>query len=467
MTDRLKVAQVFVPGKLPEITYNPREDQHLETDLRDYLDETGAILTVAGPTKTGKSVLLRRVIPDPVWVDGQGIDSTDELWAMVSDQLGAYSKIEVGEEQSETGGGQVGTKAGFAPVLEVNATAKYEVTDRGSRRYSVERPVPAVARQMLEESGRALVIDDFHFINRPAQREIVRALKPSVLAGVPIILASVSHRVQDVVTAEPDMTGRVQPLPIRFWSLSDLKLIAAKGFTALNLRDPDEKLAERLAEESYGSPHLMQRFCRELCKANGAREAQDAPLELQGPENWTTFFQDQVDPASRDWFERLLAGPATRGTERTQWPIAGESGATLDGYGVTLRAIAGTGPKLELTRGEIQDSVDRIVKGQGPATHQTTRVLQHMTAIAEKRMSERQMTEEELDQLAEDEAIPDVQPVLEYIEDETNSRLHIADPFFAFFVRWGSAKHLQGGQPVPLVEPPTLPSAPTEDSQNA
>lgn len=460
MADPLKVAQVFVPGKLPEVTYNPREDQHLERDLGDYLDETGAILTVAGPTKTGKSVLLKRVIEAPVWVDGQGIESTDELWAMVSDQLGAYHGIEVSEQEGATAGGSVGSKGGFGPVLELNAQAKFEVTEGGGRRFSVERPVPAVARQMLEQSGRALVIDDFHFIGRDVQREIVRALKPSVLAGVPIVLASVSHRVQDVVTAEPDMTGRVEALRIRFWSIEDLMYIARTGFAALNLVDPDETLARRLASECYGSPHLMQRFCRELCKENGVRERPRRKFELKAPDNWTVFFQDQVDPASRDWFERLLMGPATRGTERTQWPIAGESDLTLDGYGVTLLAIASTGPKLELTRAEIQEAVERVVKGQAPAGHQTTRVLQHMTTIAEKRMTERQLTEEEMEHAGTNEvSVPDVQPVLEYMEDETNSRLHIADPFFAFFMRWGSARHLKSNQPVTLVDQPILPEA--------
>lgn len=89
----------------------------------------------------------------------------------------------------------------------------------------------------LIEAQRPLVIDDFHFVERSVQRQLVRALKPAVLAGIPIILASISHRAQDVVTAEPDMTGRVTALDVAFWSNEELIIIAEKGLAILNIVD--------------------------------------------------------------------------------------------------------------------------------------------------------------------------------------------------------------------------------------
>ncbi|WP_442542729.1 hypothetical protein ACSBOX_12330 [Arthrobacter sp. KN11-1C] len=457
MANKLKVGEVFVPGKLPALTYNPRAELHLERDLQDYLDETGAILTVAGPTKTGKSVLVERVVSDPVWVDGQGIDSTDTLWRLIADQLGAYHQIQVGEDHGETGGGDLSSEAGLPGVAKIAAKAAYSATDSTTSRYGADRPMPAVARQALVASGRTVVIDDFHFIDRPIQRQIVRALKPLVLAGVAIIFVSISHRVQDVVTAEPDMTGRVVPLKVNFWSIEDLLFIARQGFAALKVRDANEVLANRLAEESYGSPHLMQKFCRELCKANDVRVAQDVLVDLNAPADWPAFFRAQTDPASRDWFERLISGPQERGNKRTQWKT--KDNGTLDSYGLTLRGIAQTGPRLELTKEDIRAAVEAEVEGAGPAANQITRALQHLSRIAAKRMNERRPTEDELDAESDEESdmLPDVQPVLEYVEDETNSRLHISDPFFAFFLRWGSEQLLLAGPASPDVEQPAAP----------
>jgi hypothetical protein len=298
-----------------------------------------------------------------------------------------------------------------------------------------------VARNALEASHRPLVLDDFHFVECGVQRDIVRALKPLVLAGVPVVFVSISHRVQDVVTAEPDMTGRVASLAVDLWREEELLVIARKGFEVLNVRDPGEAVAKVLAASSYGSPHLMQKFCREVCKDAGIRETQAITRAVPEPSDWDAFFGRQVDGASADWFQRLLRGPQERGSAGTQWRL--RDGRTLDGYGLTLAAIASTGPKLTLTKDEIKSAVESLVDGQGPAAHQTTRVLQHMTKIAAKRANEPVPTEAELDREAVDpDAVPDVQPVLEYLEDGPSSSLHIADPFFAFYLRWGTWRHL-------------------------
>ena len=455
----VKVSEVFVPGRLPQFTYNPRAELQLERRVRDYLDEGGAILTLAGPTKTGKSVLLRHVITDPIWCDGQGIDSVETLWALIADELELFKEIATVATAGSEGGGSVQAEAGFAPIAKIGSQAVYKGTESTARSFKIDRPLVSVVKGALTTLRRPLVIDDFHFILRPVQREIVRALKPLVLNGSPIVFASISHRVQDVVSAEPDMTGRVEPLEIPLWREDELVYIAHQGFKTLNFVD-GESLGERLATESYGSPHLMQKFCRELCKTNGLRTSTDNPTTLKAPDDWTGFLRAQVDATSKGWFEKLLSGPVERGTKRTQWSIRDDG--KLDGYGLTLLAICKTGPKLELTKDEIRVQVDSLVDGPGPAAAQTTRVLQHMSRIASKRASQ-PLTVEELDSPeADPEAVADAQPVIEYMDDDPNSRLHIADPFFAFFMRYGGEPLLaKSSETAPLTTEwlPGLPGA--------
>jgi hypothetical protein len=295
-----------------------------------------------------------------------------------------------------------------------------------------------------------LVIDDFHFIERPVQREIVRALKPLVLLGVPVIFASISHRVQDVVSAEPDMTGRVVPMEVKFWSIDELAFIAQRGFEALNVTDEGDELARILASEAYGSPHLMQRFCRELCKENGVRVRQAAQTALAPPEDWSAFFRAQVDGASGEWFARVLRGPLVRGTQRARYDVGDNK--TLDGYGLALRAIAESGPGLALDKRDIDRRIASLVRGAGPTTDNTTRALSHMSRIAARRATEAAPSEEHLDGAeAEPEHLRDVQPVLEYMnaDDSANAKLHIADPFFAFYLRWAASNYLYNAPPAP------------------
>ena len=381
---------------------------------------------------------------NPVWIDGQGITTVDELWQRIGDVLHVYTGYETGTSDNESVTARVTAEGTILPgFAKLTGGGDYSGANAETRTYSIARPINTVAKDALLHARRPLVIDDFHFVARDVQRTVVRALKPAVFAGVPIVFASVSHRVQDVVTAEPDMTGRVYPLDIAFWTDDELLVIARKGFEVLRVTDPDDRLASRLAEMSFGSPHLMQKFCRELCKENDVREARAAhdTLELDEPPSWEGFFEKQTEEASASWFQRLLRGPQERGSTRTQWAL--RDGRSLDGYGLTLASIASTGPKLSLTKDEIKTAVEALVVAPGPAANQTTRVLQHMTRIAAKRATEAVPTEDELDAAgAEPDAVPDVQPVLEYLEDGPSSALHLADPFFAFYLRWGSPRHL-------------------------
>lgn len=431
MTESVAVGRVFVPGLVPAYTYNPRSDAQLETGVQDYLEERGAILAVAGPTKTGKSVLLKRVLTEPVWVDGASIDRVDGLWNSVIDAHNGYTSVTAQQqtEKSAESGGKV--TVGVPGVGSVSGGGGVGAKDTQGFTYAYDRPVASVARELLLASGRPLVIDDFHFVDRSLHRPMVQALKPLVLDAVPVFLVSISHRVLDAVTAVPDMRDRSQPLEVELWSHEELKFIAKKGFEVLNVDDPGERIASVLAEQSYGSPHLMQRFCREICKLNGVRESQLATFELRAPASWADFFKEQLDPAAARWFGRLLAGPAERGQKRAQFEVPGIG--MLDGYGVTLLAIARTGPLLSVSKDEIRAKITHLVAGQAPPVDKTTRVLNYLSKIASKSIAEAMPTEEDLQ---EDGVRAEAQPVLEYMDED--SQLHIADPSFALFLKWGS-----------------------------
>jgi len=49
---------VFVAGRPPDVTYNPRSDRQQETEVRAYIGQPGKALSVSGPTKSGKTVLI-------------------------------------------------------------------------------------------------------------------------------------------------------------------------------------------------------------------------------------------------------------------------------------------------------------------------------------------------------------------------------------------------------------------------
>lgn len=141
------------------------------------------------------------------------------------------------------------------------------------------------------------------------------------------------------------MTGRVEQLTIPFWSEKELFGIAQAGFEALNVLDPAGEIATRLARVSFSSPHLMQEFCREVCKLNEVRTLQAETRRLVVPD-WEPFFQQKASAASKSAFDLLARGPRQR-TDRKPRRLKG--GREVDIHGAVLAAIATTGPLTQLT----------------------------------------------------------------------------------------------------------------------
>jgi hypothetical protein len=407
----VKVGDVFVPGGLPGVTYVPRADLQLEAQVQDYLEERYKVLSLSGPTKSGKTVLVKRVAPDALWVSGGDVSTVTDFWKVLVDRLDGWIEVEKQRAKTDSESVTAAVEGGLsAGIVKAGASGGTQTTALDERVHTVRRDrLPAqVAADLLLLTKPVIVLDDFHYLGAPEQLKVVRGLRSLVFEGVPVILLSVPHRVYDAVRAEPEMTGRVVPLGIPFWSDDDLRMIAAQGFEALNVTAAPATVG-RLVQESFGSPFLMQDFCLELCKENGVREEQEESFELQ-PTDWDSFFHRRADATAKLAFERLARGPRVR-TKRI--PRELRDGRTVDIYNLVLEAIAHTGPKTTLTDTELRESIRDIMAGEPPKSHEVTRVLEEMTSIARKGKGE---------------------PVVDYIADER--QLHIADPFFAYYLRW-------------------------------
>lgn len=406
-----RLTEVFVPGGLPRITYNAREELGLERQVKEFLEESGRLLSLSGPTKSGKTVLLKTTVVDAIWISGGDVDSLETFWDLLADRLGAYSDVDVtrtsGESDTMTGGfgGQV-VPAGIG--LKSDRSHAVGKSSQEASSFRRHRPIAAVAQDALLSSGAPLIIDDFHYIPSDIQQAVIRGLKDPVFQGARVILASVPHRSFDAVKVEREMTGRVRPLSITFWSPDELQEIAHKGFRALNLL-PSEGLAKRLADECFRSPHLMQEFCLRVCRQMDLSVEADKPTPV-GVTDFTPFFQASAGEMSQAMFDLLARGPRQRADRISR---ALKNGESVDIYGAILRGIAHTGPLTKLTYEELRSALREIMV-QPPQANEVTRVLEEMSKIAKKQEGE---------------------PVVDYDADSTT--LYISDPFFAYYLRWG------------------------------
>lgn len=418
----LRYSDVFVPGGFPKHTYNPRATQRLENRLSQVLENLCKLVTVTGHTKSGKTVLVRKIIPreESIWVDGGAIGEEDDFWNTVLDQLGEVfqSREEsksVGTSAAISGGGKA--EANFI-IAKGEATAGGTIgatrTDTSASSRTVSTKVSAL--RGLRSSKVPLVIDDFHYLPRNLQGSLVRALKPLIFDGQAVVLIAIPHRRYDALKVEKEMTGRIWSVEVPIWNNMELEFIPTTGFSKLN-RNSSEALVDALCEESIGSPHLIQEFCRSLChKLEIVDDTLSQQLIEVEDEKLKSVFSETAETIGRPIFEKLARGPRQR-SDRI--PRQLKSGKTVDIYGLVLHGLAHIKPDLiTLEYEDLRSAIREVLadESQSPRLHEIARVLKHMSDIA-----------------ATDQSST---PVIDF--DEEDKRLHVTDPFFAFYLRWGS-----------------------------
>jgi len=403
---------VFVVGAAPTITYNPRDDRHLEQELNGYLDQgPGRALSISGPTKSGKTVLVERRLPrdEAIWIEGQDLDTVDGYWHRIVDWLGLYDLVEVTSQNTEGGGKQFGATLGVPKLASIDARRNDDSSSMSGVRHSRTQAITSVARSGLEALDVTVVIDDFHYVADDARQGVARAIKSTIPLTTAVLIA-VPHEAFEIVRNEPDMGGRLPHLPIETWSKEELEFIAKHGFDALAI-DDQVGIASKLAENSFGAPFLMQDLCYQYALSLGVLQTAEEPVAAVEPPSWTEFFGRIANRTAPVIFDHLLRGPKTRGQRRVVRVF--KTGAKTDVYGALLYAIAkasrSTVSYQTLAR-ILDDDLREPITGQ-----QITASLGHMAAVA----SEHRGTGD---------------AGVAYKDDQ----LHILDPFLLFYLRYGS-----------------------------
>jgi hypothetical protein len=267
--------------------------------------------------------------------------------------------------------------------------------------------------EQVRASGKTLVIDDFHYIERDLQSSLVEQLKEAARAGCTIVVVSVPHRSDDVIRANPDLRGRLRAIEVSYWTEEELCNIPRLGFPNLNISF-DQKVVTKFALESLSSPQLMQSLCLDFCRAKGIDETLPQPTSVGVSDEELANVLKGVASASscQTALDILEKGPRVRGTERKVYQL--KDGSSGDVYTVVLKAISSGQPRLALKYPDIRNRVEQITSGEPPSGSSVVSTLTQMDEAAQTmRQGDR---------------------VLEW--DAEKETLNFPDPYFVYFLRW-------------------------------
>lgn len=282
------------------------------------------------------------------------------------------------------------------------------VRNTGETKQVAFNPFEQIVRE-IGGSGFVIFIDDFHYIDSDVQPQIARVIKALAEKGVKICTASVPHKSDDVVRANPELRGRLAAIDVEAWSDDELAQIGRSGLRLMNV-DVDSSVYNRLAVEAFGSPQLMQALCMNLCRNLGVREALDDPAYFDiTNEVFSSTMEDTSKLANFASLVRgLHDGPKKHGKDRKLFDFS--DGSRGDVYRATLLAISQGEPKRDFGYDEIMGRVKAVCVGEAPTGSSVQGALSHMHTIAHENFRS---------------------PVLDWEEEI----LTITDPYFAFYLR--------------------------------
>lgn len=411
-----KIGEVFTPNDTPDISYVGRDDLRLEEDMGDFLALPKMVLSISGPSKSGKTVLIKKVLSEDniIPVIGSGISSADDLWSRALAWMEVPTKLTASSSSTSQYGGSMagGGEIGIPLVAKGKATGTMSGSQSSSNSSSETFEEAGVARIIKEISGSDFVIfiDDFHYIREEIREEVGRQVKVAADNGVKVVTASVPHRSDDVVRSNPELRGRVAAVDLGYWEPRHLQMIANKGFAALNC-ELAPAIATRLSIEAMGSPQLMQTICFNLCQALGLTETIKVQSRIDVSE-------DQIKSALKQTsrftdFSKMLtslhSGPRTRGQERKVHQFTDSSQG--DVYRAVLMAMKADPVRMSFSYDDVLARVKSVCEGEAPVGSSINSCLEQMHIISEN--------------------VQPGRPVLAWDGDN----LDVADPYFAFFLR--------------------------------
>lgn len=409
-----KVEDVFSPRSFPENTYIHRitaGNKTIDQKLEKALMMKGNLIFVSGASKSGKTVLCHKVIPDEKFIDlsGNQISSKEDFWNHIAEQLSlsdivttttgmqnSEARVVKGSANFNAGIMGTGIGAGIGADTSENVVSTNQITA------SRARTETQVIRYIID-NDKVLVIDDFHYIPKEIQLYIARTLKTELFHGLKAVILSLPHRSDEAIILNPDLIGRTTSIEIPLWTTNELKEIAVKGFTLLNVPVSDECIS-LLAQESISSPQLMQDNCFNLAYGSMGSSITTATVKAAFSETASNYAHyDKL-------VSTILHGPSQGQGRRKLYQTSDKD---VDIYELMLLALKADPPVSKLSLEEIKNRISELLVNHERITSSIiSGTINKLISLIKKDM-------------------PDLD-ALEY----KNKELYILDPFLLFYLRW-------------------------------
>ena len=268
MIQNYKLQEVFVSVGLPEPTFARRPN--LERAIRAWRLLKTKHLLIYGPSKSGKTSLWKKHVSvfegDLIKIPCNSNKFLGEVYATILSELSGFY---LSEKTKESGTSANSSLAAEFQVILTNFGISFGKEDRQSISTTQARISPPaidtnLVIKFLRESGKFIVLEDFHYANDEFKRELSQDLKAFSDEKCPWILVGVTRKTSDLITYNLDLQQRISLVSVGWFSDEKLEEIIDLGEIALNIKFSDE-VKSRIISASLGSASILQTICLRIC----------------------------------------------------------------------------------------------------------------------------------------------------------------------------------------------------------
>lgn len=353
------------------------------------LQRRGMIVSLWGPSKIGKTTLVRQVFKkrNVIEVHGRHARTLEQFFDAVRVALNApertvtTSRGSAGRAETVRFEGGGGAEA-FGIKAEITSGYISENVSRTSNTISHEygrHSPPQLIRQLIDLDA-VVVVDDAHAISFEVQAEILRDLRGYLSNSGTICLVSVPECLTRVLADDSELSALACVIEAPSWSSRDLAEICYKGFKTLGVSVP-EATVRKLVRHCNFNPLLLQILLLNLCKEYQILETQHPPCEL----NPTA--QDMKAIVRSTAAERPRPAYVEMATQADEtWKLS--SGRQVSIYTLILLGIRHIGFQQEIGVERLTERISDLIgrKGAKPNRSVVTRALNRLSNELERRL---------------------------------------------------------------------------------
>ena len=310
----MRTDQVF--GISPELREHSYVDRgNLDASIATYLGRTTHV-AIRGPSKCGKSWLRQKALADAITVQCRLRKPFAEIYVDALSQLNISILVKENRQGVLKASLSAKGEAGAALLAKVGIDASL-----GRERTSaLEQKIVGhdiddlrFIAEIIKQSERRLVIEDFHYMSTEDRRNFAFDLKALWDYGVFVVIIGVWCETNLLLHLNTDLSGRVHEIAID-WSQEDLKKILTKGGEALKVQFSDEvqTILTKLAYSNAGILQQLALFTLDEAKIKERGLFTQKVADRALVENAGMFYAEQLNPVYQQFAKRVSAGIRSR-----------------------------------------------------------------------------------------------------------------------------------------------------------